>query len=162
MPGTEQEVRINGHSSPSSVAFQAKQNGMTKKLPSDSVINLDHGDPKMIEPYWQKMGDKCIVVNSVWQSLSYFSDITNLCWFLEPELAEEIRRLHHLVANTEPEGRYIVVVPVQHNSFRQRSMLYHLPIQQSRSTSFQPFHTIRPGSTDGPATHTHTKAINLT
>nr|DAD33779.1 TPA_asm: hypothetical protein HUJ06_012631 [Nelumbo nucifera] len=41
MPGTEQEVRINDHSSPSSIAFQAKQNGMTKKLPSDSVINLD-------------------------------------------------------------------------------------------------------------------------
>nr|DAD34720.1 TPA_asm: hypothetical protein HUJ06_005360 [Nelumbo nucifera] len=82
---------------------------MTKKLPSDSVINLDHGGPKIIEPYWQKMGDKCTAVISVWQSLSYFSDITNLCWFLEPELAEEIRRLHHLVANTKPEGRYIVV-----------------------------------------------------
>ncbi|XP_010249315.1 PREDICTED: tryptophan aminotransferase-related protein 2-like [Nelumbo nucifera] len=63
----------------------------------------------MSEPYWQKMGDKCTVVISVWQWLSYVSDITNLCWFLESELAEEIRRLHHLVANTETEGRYIVV-----------------------------------------------------
>nr|DAD33780.1 TPA_asm: hypothetical protein HUJ06_012630 [Nelumbo nucifera] len=63
----------------------------------------------MFEPYWQKMGDKCTVVISVWQSLSYFFDITNLCWFLKPELAEEIRRLHHLVANTETEGCYIVV-----------------------------------------------------
>ncbi|XP_019052363.1 PREDICTED: tryptophan aminotransferase-related protein 2 isoform X2 [Nelumbo nucifera] len=67
------------------------------------------GDPKMFEPYWQKMGDKCTVVISGWQSLSYFSDITNLCWFLEPELVEEIRRLHHLVANAEIEGHYIVV-----------------------------------------------------
>nr|DAD27313.1 TPA_asm: hypothetical protein HUJ06_028781 [Nelumbo nucifera] len=82
---------------------------MTKKLPSDFVINLDNGDPKMSKPYWQKMGDKCTVVIFVWQSLSYVSDITNLCWFLESELAEEIRRLHYLVANTETEGRYIVV-----------------------------------------------------
>nr|DAD29312.1 TPA_asm: hypothetical protein HUJ06_030780 [Nelumbo nucifera] len=80
-----------------------------QRMEERCLVSSRSGDPKMFELYWQKMGDKCTVVISVWQSLSYFSDITNLCWFLQPELAEEIRRLHHLVASTETEGRYIVV-----------------------------------------------------
>ncbi|XP_019054771.1 PREDICTED: tryptophan aminotransferase-related protein 2-like [Nelumbo nucifera] len=150
MPGIEQEVRINGHSSPSYAAFQAKKNGMTKKLPSDSVINLDHGDPKMFELYWQKMGDKCTVVISVWQSLSYFSDITNLCWFLQPELAEEIRRLHHLVASTETEGRYIVVGTGSTQLFQ--AVLYALSSPDSTESiniiSTVPYYSSYPTVTD--------------
>ncbi|XP_010251125.1 PREDICTED: L-tryptophan--pyruvate aminotransferase 1-like [Nelumbo nucifera] len=109
MCGTKQAA-INGHSSSSSHScIEAKENGVTKKLPSDSVINLDHGDPKMFESYWRRMGDNCAVVITGWQSLSYFSDITSLCWFLEPELAEEVRRLHRLVGNAVTEDRHIVV-----------------------------------------------------
>lgn len=42
--------------------------------------------------------------------MSYFSDVTNLCWFLEPEFAAEIRRLHRLVGNAVmgPDS-YIIV-----------------------------------------------------
>lgn len=41
--------------------------------------------------------------------MSYFSDIGNVCWFLELGFAKEIRRLHKLVGNANTEDRYIVV-----------------------------------------------------
>ncbi|KAK9684764.1 hypothetical protein RND81_10G230500 [Saponaria officinalis] len=75
----------------------------------DRVINLDHGDPTMYEKYWQNAGDKTTVVISGWQSMSYFSDIKNLCWFLEPTFAKEVVRLHDIVGNAVTEGRHIVV-----------------------------------------------------
>ncbi|PIA61781.1 hypothetical protein AQUCO_00200047v1 [Aquilegia coerulea] len=80
-----------------------------KFLPSDSVINLDHGDPTMYEPFWRKMGDKATIVIPGWQCMSYFSDINKVCWFLEPDFAQEIIRLHKLVGNANTEDRYIVV-----------------------------------------------------
>uniref|UniRef100_A0A5B7B4M9 Putative tryptophan aminotransferase-related protein 2 n=1 Tax=Davidia involucrata TaxID=16924 RepID=A0A5B7B4M9_DAVIN len=73
------------------------------------VINVDHGDPTMYVRFWQQMGDKTTVVISGWQSLSYFSDVRNLCWFLEPEFAKAVIRLHKLVGNAVTDGRYIVV-----------------------------------------------------
>lgn len=75
----------------------------------DRVINLDHGDPTMYESYWRQAGDKTTVVISGWQSMSYFSDVRNICWFLEPELAKEVIRLHKIVGNAVTEGRHIVV-----------------------------------------------------
>ncbi|XP_075494242.1 tryptophan aminotransferase-related protein 2-like [Primulina tabacum] len=75
----------------------------------DGVIDLDHGDPTMYERYWQQMGDKTTVVIPGWKFVSYFSDKRNLCWFLEPELASSIIRLHKLVGNAVTENRYIVV-----------------------------------------------------
>ncbi|KAH9624562.1 hypothetical protein KSS87_000716 [Heliosperma pusillum] len=75
----------------------------------DRVINLDHGDPTMYEKYWQKEGDKTTVVISGWQSMSYFSDVRNLCWFLEPTFGKEVIRLHNIVGNAITEGRHIVV-----------------------------------------------------
>lgn len=59
--------------------------------------------------YWQQMGDKTTVVLSGWQSISYFSDVKNLCWFLEPEFANAVVRLHKLVGNAVTEGYHIVV-----------------------------------------------------
>ncbi|XP_057516032.1 tryptophan aminotransferase-related protein 2 [Amaranthus tricolor] len=73
------------------------------------VINLDHGDPTMYESYWQQAGDKTTVLIPGWQSMSYFSDVKNLCWFLEPEFAKEVIRLHKIVRNAVTENRYIVV-----------------------------------------------------
>lgn len=73
------------------------------------IINLDHGDPTMYERYWQQAGDKTTVVISGWQSMSYFSDVRNLCWFLEPEFAKEVVRLHNIVGNAITEGQHIVV-----------------------------------------------------
>ncbi|XP_002527907.2 L-tryptophan--pyruvate aminotransferase 1 [Ricinus communis] len=82
----------------------------TKNVPSpDSIINLDQGDPTMFEPYWRKQGDKCTMVISGSDLMSYFSDIGNVCWFLEPQLSDAIKRLHRTVGNAVSDDRYIVV-----------------------------------------------------
>ncbi|CAK9330237.1 unnamed protein product [Citrullus colocynthis] len=78
-------------------------------LGSERIINLDHGDPTMYEQYWKPMGDKTTIVIPGWQSMSYFSDVKNLCWFMEPEFAKQIVRLHNVVGNAVTEGRHIVV-----------------------------------------------------
>ncbi|PON96702.1 Trytophan aminotransferase, partial [Trema orientale] len=75
----------------------------------ERVVNLDHGDPTMYEHYWENMGERTTIVIRGWQSMSYFSDIKNICWFLEPELAKQVVRLHKVVRNAETEGRHIVV-----------------------------------------------------
>ncbi|CAN6922142.1 unnamed protein product [Brassica oleracea] len=74
------------------------------------IINLKLGDPMVYERYWQEMGHMTTMVIAGWQSLSYFSDNNNeLCWFLEPELAKEIVRVHKVVGNAVTQDRYIVV-----------------------------------------------------
>ncbi|KAK9054541.1 hypothetical protein SSX86_025619 [Deinandra increscens subsp. villosa] len=73
------------------------------------VINLDHGDPTMYEHFWKQKGQETTVVTSSWQHISYFSDIKNVCWFLEPGLMSAITRLHKVVGNAVTEGRHIVV-----------------------------------------------------
>lgn len=75
----------------------------------EKVINLDHGDPTMYENYWQQMGERTTVVIPGWQSMSYFSDVKNPCWFLEPEFAKQVVRLHNVVGNAVTDGRQIVV-----------------------------------------------------
>lgn len=55
------------------------------------------------------MGNKCDITLSGYQSLSYFANVKNLCWFLEPKLEEEIKRLHNLVGNAIVDDHYIVV-----------------------------------------------------
>ncbi|KAL1568249.1 Tryptophan aminotransferase-related protein 2 [Salvia divinorum] len=85
----------------------------TKFQPSRSalseVIDLDHGDPTMYERYWQQIGDRATVVIPGWKFISYFSDVRSLCWFLEPEFANAVVRMHKLVGNAVTDGRYIVV-----------------------------------------------------
>ncbi|KZV50098.1 tryptophan aminotransferase-related protein 2 [Dorcoceras hygrometricum] len=63
----------------------------------------------MYEKYWQQMGEKTTVVIPGWKFVSYFSDKRKLCWFLEPEFASSIIRLHKLVGNAVTENRHIVV-----------------------------------------------------
>lgn len=63
----------------------------------------------MYEKYWQQAGDKTTIVIPGWQSLSYFSDVSNICWFLEPEFAKQVVRLHKVVGNAMTENRHIVV-----------------------------------------------------
>ncbi|XP_038878565.1 tryptophan aminotransferase-related protein 2-like isoform X2 [Benincasa hispida] len=91
-------------SSPSAAAPETQT-----PLGRERVINLDHGDPTMYEQYWKPMGDKTTIVIPGWQSMSYFSDVKNLCWFMEPEFAKQIVRLHNVVGNAVTEGRHIVV-----------------------------------------------------
>ncbi|KAG7589661.1 Pyridoxal phosphate-dependent transferase [Arabidopsis suecica] len=86
------------------------ENVSNKNIPlSDFVVNLDHGDPTAYEEYWRKMGDRCTVTIRGCDLMSYFSDLTNLCWFLEPELEDAIKDLHGAVGNAATEDRYIVV-----------------------------------------------------
>jgi len=63
----------------------------------------------MYEQYWQHAGEQTTVVIRGWQHMSYFSDVSNICWFLEPELAKEIVRVHRVVGNAVTEGRHIIV-----------------------------------------------------
>lgn len=56
------------------------------------------------------MGDKCTMVISGSQYMSYISNFNNVCWFLEPELEEAVRSLHRVVGNAVVDGdRHIVV-----------------------------------------------------
>ncbi|KAL1810350.1 hypothetical protein ACET3Z_027340 [Daucus carota] len=88
--------------------FDGDSSGMDV-LDGGAVIDLDHGNPTMYEEYWKQMGDKTTVVIPGWQFISYFSDIKNVCWFLEPEFAKQAIRLHSLVGNAVTQDRYIVV-----------------------------------------------------
>ncbi|XP_020270338.1 tryptophan aminotransferase-related protein 2-like [Asparagus officinalis] len=63
----------------------------------------------MFEDFWAKKGEEATVVIPGWQTLSYFSDVTNVCWFLERDFGQEVRRLHKLVGNAVTEDRYIVI-----------------------------------------------------
>ncbi|XP_068641405.1 tryptophan aminotransferase-related protein 1-like isoform X2 [Aristolochia californica] len=83
--------------------------GARNKLAPDAVINLDHGDPIMYEAFWRELGDKSTIVIPGWQTMSYFSDVGSFCWFLVPEFAEEIKKLHKLVGNAETKGRHVLV-----------------------------------------------------
>ncbi|XP_043724904.1 tryptophan aminotransferase-related protein 2-like [Telopea speciosissima] len=98
---SEQKVHVSSSSSSNS-GFGAADGG-------NKVINLDHGDPTMYEEYWRRVGEKSTIVIRGWESMSYFSDVENLCWFLEPELAKQIIRLHGLVGNAVTHDRHIVV-----------------------------------------------------
>ncbi|KAJ9163778.1 hypothetical protein P3X46_023410 [Hevea brasiliensis] len=95
----------------------------------DRAINLDHGDPTMYERFWQQEGDKATIVIPGWQSMSYFSDIGNLCWFLEPEFARQVLRLHKIVGNAVTENRHIVVGTGSTQLFQ--AVLYALASQDS-------------------------------
>lgn len=76
---------------------------------SQVIINLDHGDPTMYENFWKQKAKETTVVTPSWQYISYFSDIKNVCWFLEPELVSAVTRVHKVVGNAVTEGRHIVV-----------------------------------------------------
>ncbi|KAK9108154.1 hypothetical protein Syun_024165 [Stephania yunnanensis] len=114
------------------------------------VINLDHGDPTMFESFWRSMGDRGSIVISGWQLMSYFSDIGNLCWFLEPEFARQIRRLHQVVGNARSEDHHIVVGTGSTQLFQ--AALYALsPSDASEPTSVvsaAPFYSSYPSITD--------------
>lgn len=116
----------------------------------ERIINVDHGDPTMYEKYWQKVGDKTTIVIPGWQSLSYFSDISNLCWFLEPEFAKEVVRLHKVVGNARTENHHIVVGTGSTQLFQ--AALYALSSQDALEpisvVSAAPYYSSYPSITD--------------
>ncbi|XP_028765189.1 tryptophan aminotransferase-related protein 2 [Neltuma alba] len=105
----EASLTISSSSSSSSSSNLANSSCPNHPQGSERVINLDHGDPTVYETFWRKMGDKTTITIPGWQSMSYFSDASNICWFMEPELAKEVVRLHNVVGNAVTEGRHIVV-----------------------------------------------------
>ncbi|KAH0467328.1 hypothetical protein IEQ34_004566 [Dendrobium chrysotoxum] len=76
----------------------------------DSVINLDHGDPMIYEKFWKETGDVSSFKIQGWENMSYFSDRSNLCWFLHHEFASQIRRIHRLVGNAFADENCHIVV----------------------------------------------------
>ncbi|KAL5552834.1 hypothetical protein UlMin_040235 [Ulmus minor] len=76
---------------------------------SEAVINLDHGDPTVYRSFWERMDDECTMVIKGSDSMSYISDIRNVCWFMEPELEAAVKRLHRTVGNAVVDDRNIVV-----------------------------------------------------
>ncbi|OEL38619.1 Tryptophan aminotransferase-related protein 2 [Dichanthelium oligosanthes] len=76
---------------------------------ADSVVNLDHGDPTLYWEFWLGTGDRATVVIPVWQTMSYFSDLTGFCWFVEPGFERQVRRLHRLVGNAVVDGYHLLV-----------------------------------------------------
>ncbi|KZV58444.1 L-tryptophan--pyruvate aminotransferase 1-like [Dorcoceras hygrometricum] len=103
MQNIEQAFVIKSSNTPS--VTEEKVDGHS----SEEIINLDHGDPTMYESYWKNVGSKYTVTIPAYQSLSYFSNAKNLCWFLEPKLEEEIKKLHKVVGNAIVQDHYIVV-----------------------------------------------------
>ncbi|KAK6116538.1 hypothetical protein DH2020_049644 [Rehmannia glutinosa] len=94
----------------SSTISSVHENGSTRNHHSEgAIINLDHGDPTIYESYWKKLGEMSRVTFLGHQSLSYFSNKKNFCWFLEPKLEEEIKNIHNMVGNAIVEDRHIVV-----------------------------------------------------
>ncbi|WVZ96720.1 hypothetical protein U9M48_042321 [Paspalum notatum var. saurae] len=75
----------------------------------DSVVNLDHGDPTMYEEFWRATGDCATIVIPGWQTMSYFSDLSGVCWFVEPGFEHQVRRLHRLVGNAMVDGYHLLV-----------------------------------------------------
>ncbi|KAK3137394.1 hypothetical protein QOZ80_5BG0451680 [Eleusine coracana subsp. coracana] len=64
-----------------------------------AVLNLELGDPTMYEPFWRGVGPRATTVIPGSDTMSYFSDAGELCWFLEPEFERAVRRLHRVVGN---------------------------------------------------------------
>ncbi|XP_066363523.1 tryptophan aminotransferase-related protein 1-like [Miscanthus floridulus] len=91
--------------------------GVTRVEPSkgkppvteDSIVNLDHGDPTMYEEFWRGIGDSASISIPGWQTMSYFSDLGGICWFVEPGFEREVRRLHRLVGNAMVDGYHVLV-----------------------------------------------------
>ncbi|TXG50222.1 hypothetical protein EZV62_022746 [Acer yangbiense] len=100
----------------------------------ERVINLDRGDPLMYEKYWQQMGDKTTIVIPGWQSLSYFSNVSNICWFLEPKFAKEVVRLHKVVGNAITKNHHIVVGTGSSQLFK--AALYALSANDASKTVY--------------------------
>lgn len=74
------------------------------------VVKFNYsGDPRMYESFWRKLGDECTFVIKGYESLSYFSNPKNPCWFLEPKLEDSIKSLHEAVGNAVTDGYSIVV-----------------------------------------------------
>ncbi|XP_072998595.1 uncharacterized protein [Typha latifolia] len=127
-------------------------NVVLDKLMNDGEVQPPKacGDPTMFESFWKRMGEKATVVIPGWQTMSYFSDPTELCWFLEADFAREVRRIHRLVGNAAAEDHHIVVGTGSTQLFQ--AALYALSPPDSREpttvVSAAPYYSSYPLVTD--------------
>ena len=63
----------------------------------------------MYEEFWRGTGDSASIFIPGWQTMSYFSDLGGICWFVEPGFEREVRRLHRLVGNAMVDGYHVLV-----------------------------------------------------
>ncbi|KAK1565008.1 hypothetical protein Q3G72_016754 [Acer saccharum] len=144
------QLFLSSSSSSSSSSSLFSSTGIEAQDGWERVINLDRGDPLMYEKYWQQMGDKTTIVIPGWQSLSYFSNVSNVCWFLEPKFAKEVVRLHKVVGNAITENRHIVVGTGSSQLFQ--AAMYALSANDASKTisvvSASPYHSAYPSITD--------------
>ena len=63
----------------------------------------------MFEAFWRETGDAAELVIPGWQTMSYFSDVGNVCWFMEPLFDQQVRRLHRTVGNAAVDGYHVLV-----------------------------------------------------
>ncbi|KAF2301638.1 hypothetical protein GH714_028453 [Hevea brasiliensis] len=89
----------------------------TKKLhlSPDSIINLDHGDPTLFEPYWRKLGEKCTVEISGSDMMSYFSDIGNSYQEVTDFLRSGLYKWAGDAYDFDKDGPYIEIVTSPNN-----------------------------------------------
>jgi L-tryptophan--pyruvate aminotransferase len=63
----------------------------------------------MYEEFWRGTGDSASIFIPGRQTMSYFSDLGGICWFVEPGFEREVRRLHRLVGNAMVDGYHVLV-----------------------------------------------------
>nr|AAM69848.1 putative alliin lyase [Aegilops tauschii] len=102
------QYHINRRRCDKSSVTRGRPDAKGDALSPDAVINLD-GDPTMYEAFWREAGERAAAVIPGWWGVSYFSNAGGLCWYLEPELEREVRRVHRLVGNAMADGYHLVV-----------------------------------------------------
>ncbi|CAL5096859.1 unnamed protein product [Urochloa decumbens] len=112
-------------------------------LSPDAVLNLELGDPTMYEAFWRGVGARAATVIRGWEATSYFSDAAALCWFLEPGLEREVRRLHRVVGNAAADGGYHLVVGTGATQLYQAAM-YALSLSSPPRRDHQPVPVVSP------------------
>ncbi|CAN6353901.1 unnamed protein product, partial [Urochloa humidicola] len=122
-------------------------------LPPDAVLNLELGDPTMYEAFWLEVGARAATVIRGWDATSYFSDAAALCWFLEPGLEREVRRLHRVVGNAAADDGYHLVVGTGATQLYQAAMYALSSTMARRDTpvpvvSPAPYYSSYPPQTD--------------
>ncbi|CAN6340776.1 unnamed protein product [Urochloa humidicola] len=120
---------------------------------ADAQPQRGWGDPTMYEAFWREVGRRAATVIRGWEATSYFSDAAALCWFLEPDLEREVRRLHRVVGNAAADDGYHLVVGTGATQLYQAAM-YALSSSMARRdtpvpvVSPAPYYSSYPPQTD--------------
>ena len=128
------------------------------ELKLSSACVVCSGDPTMYEAFWREVGDRGATVIRGWQVMSYFSDAAALCWFLEPELEREVRRLHRVVGNAVDDGYHLVVGTGATQLYQ--AAMYALS-SSARGDQRQPVPVVSPAPYYSVRSHDARKSVSL-